>query len=97
MAVGFDSVDTLDSLWKLQKDKKLTSLIHEILVSDEILQKARVKNVVLVTKLWDDEYDSCKAELSCRNVEISNIKNRGLVPLTSPCFTSLLNSADHDV
>ena len=63
MAVGFDTVETLDELWALHKEDKLNSLIQSILITSGDLEAASLKDVTLKTKVWDDEYDVCKEEL----------------------------------
>lgn len=76
MAIGFDNLDALDALWELHKRQKLDSLLHEILTTSEVMEKASVKNITLETKLWYDEYESCKSELETRSMNIVDVKHR---------------------
>lgn len=76
MAVGFDAVEALDSLWILYKQEKLTSLIHDVLMTSDVLKAASITDITLLTKLWDDEYDVCKQELLSRTPILLDIQFR---------------------
>lgn len=76
MAVGFDSIEALDNLWEYHRQEKLGPLLHELLVTSSSLKAADVLDVTLVTKLWDDEYESCKQELLAGTTEKVDIINR---------------------
>ncbi|KAL4218482.1 hypothetical protein ACF0H5_023216 [Mactra antiquata] len=76
MAVGFDTVQALDALWTLHRTEKLNVLMHELLITSGVLKAADIISVTLDTKLWDDEYDSCKNELMTRKSEILNLQFR---------------------
>lgn len=76
MAVGFDAVEALDSLWNLYKQEKLTSLIHDVLMTSDVLKAASITDITLLTKLWDDEYDVCKQELMSRTPVLLDIQFR---------------------
>ncbi|XP_045181045.2 uncharacterized protein LOC123540253 isoform X1 [Mercenaria mercenaria] len=76
MAVGFDTVKDLDELWSLYKDDKLSSLIHDILITTGDLKAASITEVTLQTKLWEDEYDICKQELASEAKKRPDIQYR---------------------
>lgn len=76
MAVGFDTAAELDELWKLHKEDKLSTLIHDILITSGDLKAASITAVTLKTKLWDDEYDVCRKEIMSRSNSVQNIQNR---------------------
>jgi hypothetical protein len=76
MAVGFDTVESLNSLWAIHRRGELTSLIHDVLITSDVLKAASITAITIETKLWDDEYDVCKHDISTRFPEVLDIQYR---------------------
>ncbi|XP_060564273.1 uncharacterized protein LOC132723553 [Ruditapes philippinarum] len=76
MAVGFDTVESLNSLWAIHRRGELTSLIHDVLITSDVLKAASITAITIETKLWDDEYDVCKHDISSRSPEVLDIQYR---------------------
>ncbi|XP_045181532.2 uncharacterized protein LOC123540508 isoform X2 [Mercenaria mercenaria] len=76
MAVGFDTVEALDYLWAIHRQNKLTALMHEVLITSDVLKAASITAITIETKLWDDEYYVCKEAILSRKPEILDIQYR---------------------
>ncbi|KAH3897464.1 uncharacterized protein LOC127864627 [Dreissena polymorpha] len=76
LAVGFETLEALDDLWTYHRDGNLNALMHEFLITPRVLEAAEVDKVIMVTKLWDDEYEACKEEIENKTRMRVNIINR---------------------
>lgn len=66
LAVTFDTVDALESLWALHAKGKLTSICQDMFVDKSMLKETKTSRLVLRAKIWEDEYRACKEELLSR-------------------------------
>ncbi|XP_061168812.1 uncharacterized protein LOC133178058 isoform X1 [Saccostrea echinata] len=76
MAVGFDNIDALESVWKLNKSEKMTGLMQDLLITQPLLKKLEAKRIVLTTRMFEDEYTNCKNELLSRSLQRISIKTK---------------------
>ena len=76
MALGFDTVESLDTLWNIHRQGELTALIHDVMITSDVLKAASITSITIITKLWDDEYDVCKQDILSRSSEVLDIQYR---------------------
>ncbi|XP_060083005.1 uncharacterized protein LOC132562282 [Ylistrum balloti] len=75
LAVGFDDVDALETVWNLHKDDKLQRALQEVLMTSTILHSLGASNITLWIKMMEDEYTNCKNEILCRKMAKMNISS----------------------
>lgn len=76
LAVGFDDIDALESLWSLHEKGKLTQTFQDVIINSSFLKKTKTVKIVLRSKILESEYNSCKDELLSRKMSRLNIKSR---------------------
>lgn len=64
LAVGFDDVDNLDAIWRLQNKKMLGTHLTDVLLNHALLKKLGATKILLSTRLFEDEYTACSEELT---------------------------------
>lgn len=76
MAVGFDDIHALESVWDLHSSEKMNGLIQDLLINQALLKKLQATRIVLTTRMFEDEYTNCKNELLGRSPQRISIKTK---------------------
>ena len=79
LAVGFDDIEALETLWTLHERGKLSTIFQDVIITSPVLKKTKATKIVLRSKLLESEYNNCKNELLSRKMSRLDIKNRGMV------------------
>lgn len=79
MAVGFDDIQALESVWKLLSTEKMNGLIQDLLINQALLKKLQATRIVLTTRMFEDEYTNCKNELLSRSMQRISIKTKRMI------------------
>lgn len=79
MAVGFDDMQALESVWKLHSTEKMNGLIQDLLINQALLKKLQATRIVLTTRMFEDEYTNCKNELLSRSMQRISIKTKRMI------------------
>lgn len=79
MAVGFDDIQALESVWKLHSTEKMNGLIQDLLINQALLKKLQATRIVLTTRMFEDEYTNCKNELLSRSMQRISIKTKRMI------------------
>ena len=79
LAVGFDDIEALETLWTLHERGKLSTIFQDVIITSPVLKKTKAAKIVLRSKLLESEYNNCKNELLSRKMSRLDIKNRGMV------------------
>ncbi|XP_052097279.1 uncharacterized protein LOC127732238 [Mytilus californianus] len=73
LAVGFDDMGALDSLWVLHQRGKLSMTFQDVIVNSTVLKKLKTTKIVLRSKILESEYKNCTNELLSRKLQIHSI------------------------
>lgn len=79
MAVGFDDIHALESVWDLHSSEKMNGLIQDLLINQALLKKLQATRIVLTTRMFQDEYTNCKNELLGRSPQRISIKTKRMI------------------
>lgn len=76
LSVTFDTSSALEELWKQYENKALSLLFQSIFVDKSLLNALGVRKLSVRVRMWKDEIDACREEITKLKQEKIDIETR---------------------